>query len=188
MDGKAYLIISKTGLFTIDINGQMDDQDTGRLPDDGHHSGYYEGPPIHTLTIFANSFLDNKPSLDDPGVYLVTPGEEATSEGSWHTLYFLPGVHDVGASFRLHANKSYYIPGDAIVYGTMNNFKDGDDGNGILIYGHGTLSGDRLPHPHYANPPIPDDEHWRYHGINIEGILKNLIMEYLLFIEVSFSI
>ena len=104
MDGKAYLIISKTGLFTIDINGQMDDQDTGRLPDDGHHSGYYEGPPIHTLTIFANSFLDNKPSLDDPGVYLVTPGEEAISEGSWHTLYFLPGVHDVGASFRLHAN------------------------------------------------------------------------------------
>ena len=81
-----------------------------------------------------------------------------------------------------------YIPGDAIVYGTMNNYKDGDDGNGILIYGHGTLSGDRLPHPHYANPPIPDDEHWRYHGINIEGILKNLIMEYVLFIKVSFSI
>ena len=25
-------MISKSGLFAIDINGQMDDQDTGRLP------------------------------------------------------------------------------------------------------------------------------------------------------------
>ena len=25
-------MISKPGLFAIDINGQMDDQDTGRLP------------------------------------------------------------------------------------------------------------------------------------------------------------
>ena len=169
MDGKAYLIISKPCLFAIDINGQMDDQDTGRLPDDGNHSGYYTGPPIHTLTIFANAFLDDKPSLDDAGVHYVQPGKDVPSEGLWNTLYFLPGVHDVGPSFQLHANRSYYIPGDALVYGTMNNNKDGEDGDGILIYGHGTLSGDRLPHPHYANPPIPDDEHWRYHGINIEG-------------------
>ena len=131
------MTISQTGLFAIDINGQMDDQDTGRLPY-GNHSGYYTGPPIHTLTIFANPILDIKPSLTDPGVHLVIPGEEAPSEGSWHTLYFSPGVHDVGASFCLHANKSYYIPGDAVVYGTMNNNKDGHDGEGILIFGHGT--------------------------------------------------
>ena len=31
-NGKAYVTINKTGLFTVDINGQMDDQDTGRLP------------------------------------------------------------------------------------------------------------------------------------------------------------
>ena len=28
-NGKAYVTINKTGLFTVDINGQMDDQDTG---------------------------------------------------------------------------------------------------------------------------------------------------------------
>ena len=128
MDGKAYLIISKPCLFAIDINGQMDDQDTGRLPNDGHHSGYYTGPPIHTLTVFANAFLSSKPSLDDSGVHYVQPGEDAPSEGSWDTLYFLPGVHDVGPSFQLHTNRSYYIPGDAVVYGTMNNNKDGEDG------------------------------------------------------------
>ena len=31
-NGKAYVTISHTGLFTVDINGQMDDQDTGKLP------------------------------------------------------------------------------------------------------------------------------------------------------------
>ena len=31
-NGKAYVTISRNALFTVDINGQMDDQDTGRLP------------------------------------------------------------------------------------------------------------------------------------------------------------
>ena len=52
---------------------------------------------------------------------------------------------------------SYYIPGDAVVYGTMNNNKDGHDGEGILIFGHGTLSGDRLPYSNFADPP---DQSW----------------------------
>ena len=135
----------------------------------GNHSiSYYKGPPIHTVTVFANPFLPNKPSLEDPGVHVVFPGEEAPSEGAWHTLYFSPGLHDLGANFQLHANRSYYLPGEAVVYGTMNNNKNEDDGNGILIYGHGTLSGDKLPHPNYADD-VPDDEHWRYYGIYIDG-------------------
>ena len=39
-NGKAYVTINKTGLFTVDINGQMDDQDTGKLP---KNKGYYQG-------------------------------------------------------------------------------------------------------------------------------------------------
>ena len=35
------------------------------------------------------------------------------------------------------------------------------------IFGHGTLSGDFLPHPNYANPPSPPEEHYKYHPINI---------------------
>ena len=118
--------------------------------------------------MFANPFLPNKPSLEDPGVHVVFPGEEAPSEGAWHTLYFSPGLHDLGANFQLHANRSYYLPGEAVVYGTMNNNQNKDDGNGIMIYGHGTLSGDRLPHPNYADD-VSDDEHWRYYGIYIVG-------------------
>ena len=59
------------------------------------------------------------PSQDDPGVYLVHPGDEETIDGDWKTLFFMPGVHDVGLDFRIHANKSYHIPGDALVFGTF---------------------------------------------------------------------
>ena len=97
-NGKAIVRIRKTGLFTVDINGQMDDQDTGKTPE----GPVYDGPPIHTLTIFANPFIEGKPSVDDEGVKTVAPGEEAPSEGDWHTLYFLPGTHDVGLNFPVH--------------------------------------------------------------------------------------
>ena len=105
--GEAVVTINKPGLFTVDINGQMDDQDTGKLPKD---RGYYEGPPIHTLTIFANPVLADKPSPEEEGVYAVVAGEAAPSSGPWHTLYFLPGLHDIGNTFTLAANTTYYIP------------------------------------------------------------------------------
>ena len=155
-EGEVYLSLDRPALFTVDINGQMDDQDTGKG---------YEGPPIHTVTIFANPFI-SKPSLSDPGVHQVSPGEEAPTEGPWHTLYFLPGLHDIGTAFRLHANRSYYIPGEAVVYGTMNNNKTWGDGHDILIFGHGTLSGDKLPHPDYAGPDVDPND---YGTINIAG-------------------
>ena len=137
-NGKAYVTINKTGLFTVDINGQMDDQDTGRLP---NTKEYYQGPPIHTLTVFANPFLVNKPSLnDEAGVYKVTPGEDVPSEGSWNTLYFLPGIHDIGVGFPVHSNKTYYIPGDSILYGTFHN----DDARGEY-----SVENQKLSHGHY---------------------------------------
>ena len=96
--GKAVVTINKPGLFTVDINGQMDDQDTGMLP---QNRGVYEGPPIHTLTIFANPVLANKPGLAEAGVEVVRPGEQPLEEGDWHTLYFLPGLHDIGLGLKL---------------------------------------------------------------------------------------
>ena len=155
-EGKAIVTINKPSLFAVDINGQMDDQNTGKIP---NNRGYYDGPPIHTLTIFANPFLDNKPSLEDEGVYPVTPGEIPPEQGSWHTLYFLPGLHDIGHSFTVWRNKTYYIPGDALIYGTMNN-NIFEDAQNVTIYGHGTISGDRLTHPTFSD--IPENEHWRY--------------------------
>ena len=65
-------------------------------------------------------------------------------------------------------NKSYYIPGDAVVYGTMNNLENDQDGESIKIFGHGTLFGDKLPHPGFAEPPVTDDEVYTYHTIDIQ--------------------
>jgi len=164
-NGKAIVRINHTGLFTVDINGQMDEQDTGKTP----AGPFYSGPPIHTLTIFANPILEGKPDLSDEGVRQVKPGETAPSDGDWHTLYFLPGLHDVGVSFPVHSGKRYYIPGDAVVYGTLNNGDNWFDGRNIRIFGHGTLSGDKLPHPAYASPALPSNENWTYDPIYISG-------------------
>lgn len=135
-DGKTFVILDKPCLIAVDIDGQMDGQDTGKG---------YKGPPLHTISLFANPPLAGKPSPDGPGVRTVKPGEKAPADGDWKTLYFLPGVHDIGAEFPVSANRQYYIPGDAMVYGSFHNAEWGN-GHDIRIFGHGTLSGARLKH------------------------------------------
>ena len=93
MGGKAYCVVHKQALFTIDINGQMDEQvqmsnksgqiynldeqDTGKLPKPSRSGNpNYDGPPIHTLTIFANPFIDDEPNILEEGVLAIQPGEE----------------------------------------------------------------------------------------------------------------
>ncbi|MEO1616236.1 MAG: endo-polygalacturonase [Planctomycetota bacterium] len=165
-NGRAYFTLDQPGLVAVDIDGQMDDQDTGMG---------YKGPPIHTLTIFANPILADRPAPDSPDVLAVLPGQKPPSEGPWKTLYFLPGVHDVGAGFPVHANKQYYIPGDAVVYGTFTNHS-WSDGHDIRIFGYGTLSGERLAHPEFAHPrPKELRDHNPVHiagaeGTTVEGI------------------
>jgi len=135
-DGKALLTLDKPCLVAVDIDGQMDGQDTGKG---------YKGPPIHTISLFVNPPLPGKPKLDAPGVCAVKPGEKPPADGDWRTLYFLPGVHDIGAAFPVRAGREYYIPGDAMVYGSFCN-PEWQNGHDIRVFGHGTLSGARLPH------------------------------------------
>jgi hypothetical protein len=158
-DGKVFVKLEKPCLVAVDIDGQMDGQDTGKG---------YKGPPIHTISLFANPPLAGKPKPTDPGVLAVKPGEMPPADGDWTTLYFLPGVHDVGVAFPLRSNRSYYIPGDAMVYGTLSSRKWGE-GKNIRIFGHGTLSGARLKHPGYVKPAISEKEHGRYRPIEIVG-------------------
>ncbi len=159
VDGKAFVRLDQPCLVAVDIDGRMDTQDTGKG---------YKGPPLHTISLFANPPLVGKPKPEDPGVQAVKPGETPPTDGPWTTLYFLPGVHDVGLAFPLRANRQYYIPGDALVYGTLSNQKWGD-GHHIRIFGLGTLSGARLKHPKYVEPAISEDEHKRYRPIEVVG-------------------
>ena len=113
----------------------------------------YDGPPVHAVSIFAHPVFE-KPDSTGAGVLLVRPGEDPpTDPGTFHTLYFAPGVHHIGRDYQVHKNKEYYIPGDAIVYGTMGNH-DQDNGMNIHIFGVGTISGDSLKHPEF-DPDFP---------------------------------
>jgi hypothetical protein len=140
-EGKAFLTLEHSCLVAMDIDGEMCDQDTTRTPG----GGWYTGPPLHAISIFANPIFSNKPRLGDPTVYAVKPGEKLPTDGNWKTLYFLPGVHDIGLAYPLHASKNYYIPGDAVVHGTFHQENNADGGHDIRIFGCGTLSGERLP-------------------------------------------
>ncbi len=157
-DGKAYFTLEKPCLVAVDIDGAMRDQDTGMTP-----SGKpYSGPPIHALSIFANPVFANKPRPDDPGVYALKPGEVPPTNGHWKTLAFLPGVHDIGLAYPLQTNRNYYIPGDALVYGTFHGTGIRGGGHDIHIFGCGTLSGDRLTHPAFLKPPVKGGKEGHY--------------------------
>lgn len=157
--GKVLVQLDKPCLVAVDIDGQMDNQDTGKG---------YKGPPLHTISIFANPPVTGKPKPDDPNVMAVKPGETPPTDGPWTTLYFLPGVHELGVAYPLRANRQYYIPGDAIVYGTLSNRKWGD-GHHIRVFGLGTLSGAKLKHPKYVEPPIAESDYGRYRPIELIG-------------------
>lgn len=159
VEGRAIVRLDQACLVAVDIDGQMDGQDTGKG---------YKGPPIHTISIFANPPLVGKPKPGDPGVLAVKPGEKPAPDGPWKTLYFLPGVHDLGLGFPLRPDRQYYVPGDAMVYGTLSSRKWGE-GKNIRIFGHGTLSGARLKHPEYVQPKVPEKEHGLYRPIEMIG-------------------
>ena len=159
VDGKARVTIDEPCLVAVDLDGQMDAQDTGKG---------YRGPPLHTVSVFANPPLADKPKPDDPGVRVVRPGELPPADGDWTTLVFLPGVHDVGLAFPLRAGCRYYIPGDAIVYGTLSS-QDWAAGWRIHVFGHGTLSGERLKHPGFVEPALAEADRRRYRPIEVLG-------------------
>ena len=141
--GKAYLTMDNPCSVAVDIDGQMDTR----------HTGSGAPSPIHTISIHGNPVLANKPATNDPNVLLVTPGTLPPATGTWTTLYFLPGVHDLGLDFQMYSGKQYYIPGDAIVYGTFNcQTSGGGGGSNIRFFGHGTVSGAHFWHWQMIDP------------------------------------
>lgn len=148
--GKVYFTLSNPASITVDINGQMDDYQPANMTPTINVTD--PNRVVHTITIFAHPVMD-KPSMTDPTVLLVDTGVQAPLNiGSKQIVYFKPGIHDVGLNYKLQPGIKYYIPGDAILYGTLNNIGvagSGSLGSGdnIKIYGLGTISGDRINHP-----------------------------------------
>lgn len=161
--GDVYVTMSHPALVAIDIDGQLDSRDAPRAIPDVWGSAPFpyrnEMNGAHGVTIFANPFIEDKPVLNDSSVFYVQPGTLPPSDGPWSTLYFLPGVHKLSVDgsgnerewtitdpLFLRNNKSYYIPGDAIVYGNLSDYDDNLDSTNVRVFGHGTISGEKIPH------------------------------------------
>jgi hypothetical protein len=163
-DGRVYVMFDKPALFMVDIDGGMDEWPVPRHPATREtrirridEEGVTNDDAQHQVAIFANPFILDKPDLNDPTVYAVEPGTIPPVGGDWQTLYFKPGVHALfegpwteASPYLLTAGKSYYIPGDALIHGNM---RGGGGGEGPLrIFGHGTLTAERITHALHQNP------------------------------------
>ena len=205
INGDVYVTLKNPALVAVDIDGQLDDRDTPRAKPDGWdndvnfpHNNAKDG--VHAVTIFANPLLrERRPSLDDPDTYYVRPGELPPDpfESEWKTLYFLPGIHNFSVdengnermwkpsdAYPIVSDKTYYIPGDAIVYGLFNNYS-APGGNervtrNFKIFGYGTICGSKITHPRYLTYEqnfqqwlksrtlfIPSPENCRIEGITV---------------------
>jgi len=172
INGDVYVTLSNPALIAVDIDRQMDGRDAPRSQPTGWGEAAfpfrYESNATHAVTIFANPFIDDKPDTNDTAnVRVVQPGQKPPTNFTESVLYFASGVHKLSVDangnerewmdcdrIRPLSGKSYYIPGDAIVFG---NFCDGVDNvlsQNIRIYGHGTLSGAKIPH--YKDFAIPN--------------------------------
>ncbi len=166
INGDVYVTMRESGQVAVDIDGQMDSRDTPRAIVTGSGVWGSQGFPhrsellgAHGVTIFANPVIENKPDPMGPGVFAVEPGTLPPTDGTWTTLYFKPGIHKLSVDTNgdergwqvtdplpLRNGKSYYIPGDAIVYGNMSDYQDNLASTDIRVFGHGTLSGAKIPH------------------------------------------
>lgn len=175
VNGKVYFTINNPCQLVIDINGQMDDYNAAINP---------IGNPVHAISLFANPVI-KKPSLNGRRVFYVEPGTDSAAMrqinlANYDTLYFKPGVHNVGKDFKIYPGKVNYIPGDAVFYGNINNIGVSQgaytqNGEKITIYGYGTISCAKITHPNYVKNAtgsfkgfeIENGFNWRVHGVCI---------------------
>ncbi|WP_309708918.1 hypothetical protein [Armatimonas sp.] len=153
---KVIFTMSRPCNVAVDINGEMGtrSQSANQGP---------AQPIVHTLSVHGNPVLENKPQLTDASVLEITAGTKPTAaqletfrtSTTLRTMYFKPGAHTIGPNFKVYPNKNYYIPGDAIVYGTLNNMDSTSQSDppanlgsaeNMRIFGHGTLSAQGIPH------------------------------------------
>jgi hypothetical protein len=177
-EGKVRFTVTNPVQLVIDINGQMDDYNAAINP---------IGHPVHAISIFTNPVI-KKPRTNNPRTYYVEPGLDPVtlrnvSPASYDTIYYKPGVHNLGQDIKMYPGKVVYIPGDALIFGTMNNKGVPNagfsrNGENIRVYGYGTISGAKIPHNDYVPATtasfkvfeIENGLNWRFEGVtNIDS-------------------
>lgn len=161
--------------IAVDIDGKMADRPHNVM---GQAAGSH---PVDTLSIHGNPPISDKPTLGSSAVLAVEPNPNPNvvssppQSFSESTMYFKPGIHYIGNNFKVYPGKRYYIPGDAVVYGTFNNVNDASvpgsptlpNANNITIYGHGTICGSKFNHWEMDQVELDGS----YDGSNLQTVL-----------------
>ena len=171
--GKVYLTIDRPMNVSVDIDGQMEDNYTGMG---------YRGGPVHNMLVFANPVIKDRPDPRGAGIHMVEPGSAVPRNGSWKTLCFLPGVHEIGLRFPVRSGQTIYIPGDAVVHGTIHVAGDRRAARDIRIYGYGVLSGEKIPYTGRMGLPKED----RAGGRPLNGAAANSRFEGITLLDPSY--
>lgn len=177
INGDVYVTMRHPALIAVDIDGQMDNRDAPRATATGWQTAQPHPFPYrnekdgsHGVTIFANPFIEDKPDMNDAAnVLVVYPGQKPPASFTQPILYFAPGVHKFSVdefgnergwieSDRIApiSNKSYYIPGDTVVYGNFSDPLHQVVSKNIRFFGHGTISGAKMAHFNDTDTPTPD--------------------------------
>jgi hypothetical protein len=153
--------------FTISSPSQysVEFYDAGTPPD------FATWVPPNPLLIFANPIEPDVPRLDRKNVLVLTPRQAIPPSGAWgtrdgvaiDTLYFSPGVYDLGqvassvniGIYELHSDQHVYIAGGAYVKGAFatcpNSLAPCTDAVNVTIRGRGILSGENFKRDYAVN-------------------------------------
>lgn len=164
-NGKAYVTFTEPANVNVDINGQMEN----------NYTGYgYNGPKVHTITLFANPVFA-VPDVNNPKVKVLQPGEDinALNRADWNTIVFAPGVHNIGMPFQILSNEVLYIPGDAILKGTIHppNLWGNSAAKNFKVYGSGTISGEDIVRNPSDQNRIFKPFSYQAEGAHLEGFV-----------------
>lgn len=128
--------------------------------------------PPNPLLIFANPIEKDAPRADGRNVLPLRPGQPIPPSGGWgtrdgvavDTLYFSPGVYDLGqvpsgvntGIYVLHSNQHIYLAGGAYVKGAFETCPDTPptpcaDATNVSIRGRGILSGENFRRDYTAS-------------------------------------
>ena len=143
-EGVLTLIASASTRVAVDIDGALDETDTGPS---------YAGPPIHSFAWFVDSApAAGLPDPDSPNSIVVRPGDALPNASSlnpsrWPTVIFAPGVHRAAAAannwtvLTMSSNTRYFLCAGAVVHAAFVGMAS--QGN-VVVDGFGIISGEDM--------------------------------------------
>lgn len=131
------------------------------------------GDYLNPLFLFADAPEVGIPDKMAPGTVIVKEGDDVRKMGEIlkeaQTVYFEPGVHQIGVAFEVFSNQTIYISGGAYLCGTIHGMM----ASNVSIRGRGVLAGDSISRAYVLGLKRVDDyrirvdKRMRYHAINM---------------------